>query len=216
MQPTSDTIEVSDVSVGFQERTILTNVSFSLRLGQSLAIMGGSGLGKTTLIRTLAGFHHPISGKISFYGQNKIGALYPASIVTQRNSLLPWFSVLDNVAIPLRVMNVRKSDARQLASASLSDIGMVSYSDFFPSQLSGGMQQRVQLARCLVTHPRTILLDEPFSSLDHDTRDFCIETLQKYRSKYSPAIIMVTHSEFEASRLSDRVSFLSGSPATIV
>jgi NitT/TauT family transport system ATP-binding protein len=178
--------------------------------GEFLAILGPSGCGKSTLLRIIAGLDQPQAGKIDEAARDHIAYVF------QDAHLLPWRSVLANVALPLEFTGVSKSERRDRAQEAL---GMVGLSDAFrqyPNQLSGGMRMRVSLARAMVTRPRLLLLDEPFAALDEITRQHLDEQLYALWQQTKLTVLFVTHSTSEAVFLANRAVVLSKRPAQIV
>lgn len=193
---------------------VLDNIDLSVG-EEFLSILGPSGCGKSTLLRIIAGVEKPDKGKIMFH----IGREPRIGFVFQFPTLLPWMTVLDNITLPLIAMGAKPNDAREKALKVLSIVGLKELSDFYPSELSGGMKQRVNIARALVIDPDILLLDEPFSQLDpltaealrNEVIDLWISGITGIR-----AIIMVTHNLEEAILMSDRVVVFSPRPAKII
>ena len=178
-----------------------------------VAILGPSGCGKTTLLRIIAGLEKPDGGKVVFHGEGaRVGFIF------QFPTLLPWLTVLDNVALPLRANGMSWSEARERARKYLSLVGLQAFEDFYPRELSGGMKQRVNIARALAVEPTVLLMDEPFSNLDPLTAESLrSEILDLWTLGVTTvrAIIMVTHSVDEAIFMADRLVILTPRPAKI-
>ncbi|MCC6049511.1 MAG: ABC transporter ATP-binding protein [Thermofilum sp.] len=178
-----------------------------------VAILGPSGCGKTTLLRIIAGLEKPDGGKVVFHGgEARVGFIF------QFPTLLPWLTVLDNVALPLRANGMSWSEARERARKYLSLVGLQAFEDFYPRELSGGMKQRVNIARALAVEPTVLLMDEPFSNLDPLTAESLrSEILDLWTLGVTTvrAIIMVTHSVDEAIFMADRLVILTPRPAKI-
>jgi NitT/TauT family transport system ATP-binding protein len=178
-----------------------------------VAIIGPSGCGKTTLLRIIAGLEKPDGGKVVFHGgEARVGFIF------QFPTLLPWLTVLDNVALPLRANGMSWSEARERARKYLSLVGLQAFEDFYPRELSGGMKQRVNIARALAVEPTVLLMDEPFSHLDPLTAESLrSEILDLWTLGVTTvrAIIMVTHSVVEAIFMADRLVILTPRPAKI-
>jgi NitT/TauT family transport system ATP-binding protein len=178
-----------------------------------VAIIGPSGCGKTTLLRIIAGLEKPDGGKVVFHGgEARVGFIF------QFPTLLPWLTVLDNVALPLRANGMSWSEARERARKYLSLVGLQAFEDFYPRELSGGMKQRVNIARALAVEPTVLLMDEPFSNLDPLTAESLrSEILDLWTLGVTTvrAIIMVTHSVDEAIFMADRLVILTPRPAKI-
>ena len=148
------------------EMLALDNVTLAVSEGEFLEIVGPSGGGKSTLLRLLAGLEQPLSGEVRFRGERLTSPRREIGFVFQRSNLMPWRTVLRNIALPLEVNGVGKEEALERAKAQVALVGLQGFADAYPNQLSGGMQQRVALARALVHEPSVLLLDEPFGALD--------------------------------------------------
>ncbi|MCC6034908.1 MAG: ABC transporter ATP-binding protein [Desulfurococcaceae archaeon] len=213
-----DIIEIVGVSKSYvsegREIKVLEDISFSVGK-EFVSIIGPSGCGKSTLLRIIAGVEKPDSGKVIFHLSRKptIGFVF------QFPTLLPWMTVLDNVILPLIASGVQKSRAIEKARTTLKIVGLSEFEDFYPSELSGGMKQRVNIARALAVEPDILLMDEPFSNLDPLTAESLRgEVLDIWLSSILPikSIIMVTHNVEEAVLMSDRVIILSPRPARVL
>ncbi len=206
------------LGAGDRQRVVLQDFSFEVGAGEFVSIVGRSGVGKTTLLRLLAGLVEPDPDSVvKFWGRPVNGPPQRASVVFQDSSraLLPWRSVARNVALPLEGHLPRdERDAR--VARSLEVVGLAAHADKRPSALSGGMQQRVQIARALVTDPHALLMDEPFGSLDALTTEVLEDELLRVHAQAGCSVVFVTHDIDQAVYLSDRVVVLEGSPATIV
>ena len=206
---------VTHVSVAFQGRPVLQDVSLEAAPGEFLAVVGASGIGKTTLLRLLAQMVAPSEGSVQFSHDAAVGAVAPqTAIVFQEPRLLPWLRVWQNVA--LVAPGKTADERRRQAVAALETVGLPPESfSAWPRQLSGGMAQRVALARALVTAPSLLLLDEPFSAVDALTRlrlqDYVLDLWQRYAF----TVVLVTHDVDEAVYLADRVVLLAGRPAGV-
>lgn len=204
-------------------RLVLDGVSFQVGAGEFVSIMGRSGVGKTTLLRVLAGLHPPMAdlpnadSVVRFGGQPVVGPPQGVSLVFQdyTSSLLPWRSVARNVELPLEG-RLPKADCRIRVAEALELVGLADRSDAQPFELSGGMQQRVQLARALASRPDVLLMDEPFGALDALTKADLEDQLLEIFAATGTTVVFVTHDIEEAVYLSDRVLVLDGTPAQIV
>jgi NitT/TauT family transport system ATP-binding protein len=195
--------------------TAVKDISFSVSRGEFLCIVGPSGCGKTTLLQLLASLISRTSGNIFLMGKKLTEPHQDISIVFQKPNLMPWRTVLDNVLLPLTIFGRPAREARKIAREHLDRVGLGDFIDSYPKSLSGGMEQRVAVARALVQQPRILLLDEPFGALDALTRDkLNMELLSLWQDQNITAI-MVTHDIRESVLLADRVLVLSSRPATI-
>jgi NitT/TauT family transport system ATP-binding protein len=200
-----------------QERLALAEVTFDVGRGEFMCIVGPSGAGKTTLLRCLAGLTPPSSGEAMFEGAPLRRVPEQVGVVFQdySRSLYPWLTVNRNIALPLKVRGVDKATRAQridevLHSVNLSDVGR-----HYPWQLSGGMQQRVAIARALVYRPELLLMDEPFASVDAQTRFELEDLILRVREEFNITVVFVTHDIDEAIYLADRVVVLSASPGVV-
>lgn len=196
------------------ELQALQNVSFTLAEQEFLCVLGPSGSGKSTLLRLLAGLIKPTSGSIQFGCLP--GEQPRISLVFQQANLMPWRTVMQNILLPLELQGVEREEALERANAMIHLVGLEEFAQAWPSELSGGMAQRVAVARAFVAEPDLLLLDEPFGSLDALTRERMGGELLKMWQSQQTAVIMVTHSISEALLLSDRVMVFSPRPAHIV
>ena len=179
-------------------------------------MLGPSGCGKTTLLRIVAGLTPWDSGEVLVDGQPVTGPGRDRAMVFQDFALLPWATVLDNVAFGLELRGMDRAARHALASRLITTVGLAGFAHHYPHQLSGGMQQRVGLARALAVDPRILLLDEPFGSLDSLTRRVLQEDLLRLHQSTKQTVLLVTHSVDEAARLGDRVVLLGARPARVV
>ncbi|ALU73670.1 sugar ABC transporter (plasmid) [Rhodococcus erythropolis R138] len=195
------------------EQRVLDGLSFSVNDGEFVSIVGPSGCGKTTLLRTLSGLLKPTGGSISLGGTEINGVPEGLAMVFQdyRASLFPWRRVGANVEFPLLGV-VGKAERRRRTEESLAAVGLEGMSERYPWQLSGGMQQRVAIARALAMRPKLMLMDEPFASVDAQTRSDLEDLLLRVRDQYDMTILFVTHDVDESVYLSTRVVSLSKAP----
>jgi len=194
---------------------VLDGINLEIR-SEILAILGPSGCGKSTLLRIIAGIEKPSSGEIIYGTSNRDRP--PIGFVFQSPSLLPWLTVLENVALPLRARGVPEKEAEETARKYLSLVGLQEFENFYPEELSGGMKQRVNLARALGIEPEILLMDEPFSHLDPLTAEnLRAELLDIWLSSLAPvkAIVLVTHDVVEAVYMADRIAILTPRPARV-
>lgn len=192
---------------------VLKSLSFNLLPGKILSVLGASGCGKTTLLKIIAGLESADSGTI-FSNFKRPGS--KIGFLQQSERLLPWRSVQDNVALGLELIGTKKSVARAVAANMLANVGMSEFAGSYPSQLSGGMTQRVLLARTLITQPAILLFDEPLGQLDVVARKDLAQIIRKYVNESNAAALLVTHSVEEAIFVSDFILTLSRRPAQFI
>lgn len=198
-------LEVQDMEKSFNGRTVLDNIHLSVKPHEIVCILGHSGCGKSTLLNMIAGFLLPDSGTITIDGKPINGPSKQRGVVFQEHALFPWSSVLDNVAFGPEVQGMRKKEAKALAQKYLQLVGLESYAKHYPHELSGGMKQRVGIARALAAGPDMLLMDEPFGALDILTRDLMQKELLRICHEVKPTVLFVTHSISEAIAIGDRV-----------
>ncbi|MFT2091077.1 ABC transporter ATP-binding protein [Paraglaciecola sp. 2405UD69-4] len=195
----------------------LENINFSITQGEFVAVLGPSGCGKSTLLRLLAGLFTATEGQVSIFDFPVVGPQSNTGIVFQKPTLLPWKNVIQNVLFPIQHKEGRiSSKAKEAALAMLDMVGLKDFAKHMPEQLSGGMQQRVGIARALLMDPEILIMDEPFSALDALTREqMGFELLDIWRQK-PKTVLFITHSISEAVLLADKVLVLSPRPAKIL
>lgn len=192
------------------------DVSFEIWPREKIILLGPSGCGKSTLLKAIAGFMEPADGEISMAGRDTLRPAPDRAVVFQEfDQLFPWRTVKDNVSYPLRVIGKRKAEASAIADKYIDMTGLSRATDRYPHQLSGGMKQRVAIARALALAPVMLLMDEPFGSLDAQTRSRLQRELNDIVAKTQVTLLFVTHSIQEAIILGDRVIVL-GSPPSVV
>ena len=201
-----------------REREVLANIELDVHAGEFLCIVGSSGSGKTTLLRLLAGLARPSTGEVCFYGKRITGPSRERAIIFQDYSkaLLPWRTVEANVALSLEARKVARSQQGEIIAGLLAKMGLEPAAHQYPGQLSGGMQQRVQIARCLAQEPKILLMDEPFGALDAMTRQTLQDEILHIAADKRMTVVFITHDLEEAIYLGDRVAVLGKTPATIV
>ncbi|MSQ19641.1 MAG: ABC transporter ATP-binding protein [Betaproteobacteria bacterium] len=215
-------IEVRTVGMSFGNgtgaRAVLTDISFDVVEGAFLCIVGPSGCGKTTLLRLLAGLLRTTTGVIRCHGEPVTVPSRDRAIIFQDYSkaLLPWRTVANNVALALEACGVEEPERGAQVSALLRTMGLTRAADQYPSQLSGGMQQRVQIARCLAQRPRILLMDEPFGALDAITRQGLQDEVTRLALELGTTVVFITHDLEEAIYLGDHVIVLAANPGRIV
>ncbi|MDX9951243.1 MAG: ABC transporter ATP-binding protein [Methylophilaceae bacterium] len=211
-------IELADISIhlpGKQRFEAVRNITTTIAAGEFISIIGPSGCGKSTLLNAVAGYLAPSSGRLRVDGE-AIDAPGPdRGMVFQHHSLLPWLSALDNVAFGLKMSGVGRRERLARAEEFLHLVGLGGFADRYPAQLSGGMQQRVEIARVLINDPRVVLMDEPFGALDAQTRERMQQLLLGIWGRLKPTVLFVTHDIDEALILSDRVLVMTHRPGRI-
>ncbi|AEH06616.1 ABC transporter ATP-binding protein [Methanothermococcus okinawensis] len=198
-----------------KEVLAVDNVSFEVKNNEFLSIVGPSGCGKSTLLRMIAGLEKPTSGEMFIEGKKieKPGA--ERSMVFQQYTLLPWRTVLENVGFGLEIKGVPKAERNEISKKFIRMIGLEGFEDAYPYELSGGMQQRVAIARTLANDPKIVLMDEPFGALDAQTRTILQNELLKIWEKDKKTVVFITHSVEEAVYLSDRVIIMTARPGRV-
>lgn len=194
----------------------LRSVSFSVEAGQFVSILGPSGCGKSTLLNMVAGLDHPSTGTVRIQDDPVVVPRKEIGIVFQDAVLLPWKTALENVLFPIRIMKLPLADYEPRARELLGAVGLAAFMNHRPSQLSGGMRQRVAICRGLVHDPEVLLMDEPFSALDTITRDQMNVMLMQIWERFKRTALFVTHSIREAAYLSDRVIVMGRRPSQII
>ena len=200
---------------GGGELHALDQITFDVRDREFVSILGPSGCGKSTLLRIIDGLTPYDGGSVAIDGQRVTAPGPDRAVVFQNFALLPWATVLDNVSFPLEARGVRSAERREQAMAALDRVGLADFADHYPRTLSGGMQQRVGLARALAVDPRILLMDEPFGALDALTRTFLQDELLNIWSRDRKTVVFVTHAIDEAVYLSDRVVVMSPRPGRV-
>ena len=213
-------LEVRAVSKTFQRTgkpsvEALARIDLAFALGEFVSIVGASGSGKSTLIRIIDGLVQPTSGEVYVEGKRVTSPGADRAVVFQQDSLLPWKSVMDNVMYGLRIARVPHAEARAKAQHFIDLAGLTGFETHYPHQLSGGMRQRVNVARALAVSPKILLLDEPFAALDSQTREIMQTELLKIWDAQQKTVVLITHQIEEAVFLSDRVVVFSARPGTV-
>ncbi len=198
-------LAVQNVEKGYGGRKVLQKVSFTVQPNEFICILGHSGCGKSTLLNLIAGFLQPDSGSITVNGKNVKGPSKARSVVFQEHALFPWYNIVDNVAFGPVVQGKGKAAARQTAMEYLRLVGLEDVAESMPDQLSGGMKQRVGIARALASGPDILLMDEPFGALDVLTREMMQKELLRIWLELKPSVLFITHSISEAVYLADRI-----------
>jgi NitT/TauT family transport system ATP-binding protein len=212
-------IDVRDVSKTFAAGGLLTealrSIDLSIGEGEFVSLVGRSGCGKSTLLNIIAGLDAPSSGYVSLGGAPVTGPSLRVAFVFQRSVLLSWRTVTDNILLPVEVRRLPKRPHLAKAEALLDLVGLTGFAHHYPDELSGGMQQRVSLARALICDPDILLMDEPFGALDAITREQMDLELQRIWQQSGKTVVFVTHDIAEAVFLSDRVILMTPRPGAI-
>lgn len=195
---------------------VIHEISLDIRRGECLVLLGPSGCGKSTLLSILAGLTPPSEGEVRFEGEAVREGDSRIGLVFQDASLLPWRTVGGNIEIGLEIRGVRKRERKTRVAHLLRWIGLEAYEKKYPRELSGGMLQRVGLARALANDPDIVLMDEPFSALDYQTRRRLQTDLLRIKAEGDKTIVFVTHDISEAIRIADRILLFSHKPVSIV
>lgn len=208
-------LQAEHISKAYGEKQVLQDISVTLNQGELVCLLGVSGVGKTTLFNILSGLSTPDSGRVLLDGKEITGETGHLSYMLQKDLLLPHKTVLDNVALPLRLAGKKKKEARQEANAYFAQFGLDGTQKKYPVQLSGGMRQRAALLRTYMCGDQVALLDEPFSALDTLTKTAMQEWYLKVMEEIKLSTLFITHDIDEAILISDRIYIMKGSPATI-
>ena len=208
-------LEVKDISKSFDGEEIIRNISIQLNQGEIVSLLGVSGGGKTTLFNIIAGLHLPDTGKIWLDGEEITGKPGSVSYMLQKDMLLPYRTILDNVAMPLIIRGMKKKEARIKAKGYFEEFGLSGTEKKYPAQISGGMRQRAALLRTYLFSKKVALLDEPFSALDMLTKQNIHEWYLEVMEKIQLSTLFITHDIDEAIRLSDRIYLMTGKPGEI-
>ncbi|MEO1306875.1 MAG: ABC transporter ATP-binding protein [Pseudomonadota bacterium] len=213
-------IAVDEVSITFgtgsDAHLAVETTSISIKAGEFVCILGPSGCGKSTLLNAIAGYVAPTVGEVSVDGKRVEKPGPDRGMVFQQYSLLPWKTVYDNVAFGPRMAGQSRTEAGSTANTFLELVGLKKFGNRYPAELSGGMQQRVGIARALANYPSVLLMDEPFGALDAQTRLMMQESLLDIWNKFGTTVVFVTHDVDEAVFLADRVLIMSAAPGRII
>lgn len=208
-------LTVKNVSKAFDQNKIIDNIDIELNEGEIVSLLGTSGGGKTTLFNIIAGISKPDTGNVYLDGKDITGKSGLVSYMLQKDMLLPYKTVLDNVALPLVIKGMKKKDAREKARPYFKQFGLEGYENEYPKALSGGMRQRAAFLRTYLFSGRVAILDEPFSALDMLTKTELHCWYMNIMKDIKLSTLFVTHDIDEAIMLSDRVYILTGKPGTI-
>lgn len=210
---------IDGVTMRFETRegavTAVDDMSFSVERGEFVSIIGPSGCGKSTVFNILGGLVRGYEGKVSVGGDLISGPHPSIGMVFQEESTFPWRTVLDNVAFPLEIKGVRKAERHERARHFIDMVGLNGFEQRYPAELSGGMRQRVAIARTLVFEPKILLMDEPFAALDEQTRLLLGDKVLKIQEELKQTTLLITHNITEAVQLSDRVIIMTFRPGKV-
>ena len=208
-------LQVKNISKSFENEPIISNISLELHEGEIVSLLGVSGGGKTTLFNIIAGLSAPDQGAVWLDDENITSKPGKISYMLQKDLLLPYRTIVDNVALPLIIRGMKKKEARQKASSYFEEFGLSGTERKYPAQLSGGMKQRAALLRTYLFSEKVALLDEPFSALDMLTKGAVHQWYLDVMEKIRLSTLFITHDIDEAILLSDRIYLLTGKPGTI-
>lgn len=212
-------IELKDVSKKYITKTginyAVDNVNLTVEAGAFISLVGPSGCGKTTLLSLIAGLFPPSGGEIRIFGQKVEGPTSQVGYMLQQDYLLPWRNIYQNILLGLEITHTLNRETEEHALYLLEEMGLIDYRLHYPHQLSGGMRQRVALVRTLATEPDILLLDEPFSALDYQTKLRLEDLVSSTLKKHAKTAVLVTHDLSEAVAMSDRVYVFSRNPGRI-
>jgi ABC-type nitrate/sulfonate/bicarbonate transport system ATPase subunit len=208
-------LHVNGVSKSFEDGQVIKDISIKLREGEIVSLLGVSGGGKTTLFNIIAGLSIPDEGNVILDGEDITGKPGNVSYMLQKDLLLPYRTIVDNVALPMVIRGMKKKEAREKAASYFEEFGLAGSEKKYPAQLSGGMKQRAALLRTYLFSEKVALLDEPFSALDMLTKGTVHEWYLDVMEKIKLSTLFVTHDIDEAILLSDRIYLLTGKPGTI-
>ncbi|MBE5939982.1 MAG: ABC transporter ATP-binding protein [Lachnospiraceae bacterium] len=208
-------LNVENVSVTFDDKKIIENISLELKDGEIVSLLGVSGAGKTTLFNVIAGLVTPETGKVYLEGEDITGKTGKVSYMLQKDLMLPFKTIVDNVSLPLVVRGEKKKQARETASKYFEEFGLKGCEKMYPDQLSGGMRQRAAFLRTYLFSDNVALLDEPFSALDTITKSDMHKWYLNVMEQIKLSTVFITHDIDEAIKLSDRIYIMTGKPGKI-
>ncbi|MGH2946406.1 MAG: ABC transporter ATP-binding protein [Solirubrobacteraceae bacterium] len=210
-------LEIGGLAKAYGDTEAIRDISFGISEREFVVVVGPSGCGKTTLLKIMAGLLAPSAGRVELRGTRVTGPPEEMALVFQEysRSLLPWMSVRSNVTLPLRHKKLDRGERDRLVEEAVEAVGLTEFVDRYPWQLSGGMQQRVAIARALAYQPEILLMDEPFASVDAQTRGDLEDLILQVREQYGVTVLFVTHDIDESVYLADRIVVLGPRPTTV-
>lgn len=208
-------LSIEGVSKRFKDKLVLEKIDIDIMDGEFVCVVGPSGCGKTTLLRIIAGLEEPSEGNILLEGREINGPSPDRGMIFQEYSLFPWKTVRKNVSFGLEIDNMPREEINRTVEKYIKMVGLSGFEEHYPNEISGGMKQRVAIARALVKDPFVFLMDEPFGSLDAQTRNMLQDELLSIWEKTQKTIVFVTHSVDEALYIGDRVAVMSANPGRI-
>jgi ABC-type nitrate/sulfonate/bicarbonate transport system ATPase subunit len=212
----NDILEVKSVSKSFKDLEVIKDVNIALREKEFVSIIGPSGCGKSTLFNIISGLMNPCEGMVFLENTDITGLSGRISYMQQKDLLLPWKSIIDNVTLPLKIKGIDKAKRNEQVKNYFELFGLSGFEDSYPSQLSGGMKQRASLMRAYMFSNQVMLLDEPFAGLDEITKTKMHKWLLEINEKLKTSCLLITHDVNEAIFLSDRIYVLSERPGRII
>jgi NitT/TauT family transport system ATP-binding protein len=216
-QPGATIVSLEGVGKTFANGTqAIAHLDLSVRAGEFLTLLGPSGCGKSTALRMIASLAAPTRGRVIWSDRGISGKAGDIGFVFQEPTLMPWATVMKNVALPLSLKAIPQEEAERRTAAALARVGLAGFAKSYPRELSGGMKMRVSIARALVTEPKILLMDEPFAALDEITRFKLNNDLTALARELGMTVVFVTHSVFESVFLSTRIVVMSARPGRIV
>lgn len=212
-----DVARVSKVHVSMTGEPLLAllDVDFQVERNEFFSIVGPSGCGKTTLLNLLAGFEQPTRGELTVGGEAISAPGWERAVVFQEYALFPWYTVVQNIRYGLQRKRIPEAEQRRIVDHYIGLVGLHGFESRYPRELSGGMRQRVSIARALAVNPSILLMDEPFASLDIQTREYMQDELLKIWQSEPKTVIFITHSIDEAIKLSDRIAIMAPRPGRV-
>lgn len=212
-------LEINDLGLHFKINgsvlPILEGIELAVQPGEMVCVLGPSGCGKTTLLNVLAGFLKPATGQVLAHGGPVTAPAPDRCVVFQEDALFPWLTVAENIGFGLKGNALSRSQQRKMVDRYLSLVGLLPFGGYLPAEISGGMKQRVSLARVLILEPEILLMDEPFVALDSQTRQEMQQLLLRLWERFSHTVVFVTHDVREAVTLADRVVMMDKNPGRV-